>query len=158
MNRQKSDKLCECGCGQFTNLALSSSAKIGMVKGQPMRFVRGHSSNGTTPSRKHYATKNRKPIHRLRAEAALGRSLPLGAEVHHIDGTKDPNGQLVICENRFYHMLLHARMKVVRAGGNPNTQFVCSSCKELKMNDELFRGLRCRSCYNKYQRQYRGYE
>lgn len=35
-------KLCECGCGQPTSIARASSARHGHVKGQPMRFVKGH--------------------------------------------------------------------------------------------------------------------
>lgn len=36
--------LCECGCGQATRPAPCSRASKGWVKGQPLRFVRGHSN------------------------------------------------------------------------------------------------------------------
>jgi hypothetical protein len=36
-------KLCECGCGNPAPIARASSPKWGTVKGQPQRFVRGHS-------------------------------------------------------------------------------------------------------------------
>ena len=36
--------LCECGCGQRTALAEQSCTQYGWVKGQPKRFVQGHSS------------------------------------------------------------------------------------------------------------------
>ena len=34
---------CECGCGWAVPLATETNSKIGHVKGQPMRFIRGHS-------------------------------------------------------------------------------------------------------------------
>ena len=38
--------LCECGCGQPTPLAKMTSRAKGHVKGQPLRFVNGHSRKG----------------------------------------------------------------------------------------------------------------
>lgn len=37
-----SDHLCECGCGTPTNTAPQTHRKKGLIKGQPMRFARGH--------------------------------------------------------------------------------------------------------------------
>lgn len=37
-------KLCECGCGRPAPLATSTWARGGHVKGEPLRFVRGHST------------------------------------------------------------------------------------------------------------------
>jgi len=34
--------LCECGCGQTTNLVTSSNATLGLVRGEHRRFVNGH--------------------------------------------------------------------------------------------------------------------
>jgi hypothetical protein len=34
--------LCECGCGGMTRIASRNHAKYGWVKGEPMRFIRGH--------------------------------------------------------------------------------------------------------------------
>lgn len=36
--------LCECGCGQTTGISASSNPRIGIVRGKPARFVRGHYS------------------------------------------------------------------------------------------------------------------
>ena len=33
---------CQCGCGRRTNLAPQSSTAQGWVRGQPLRFIRGH--------------------------------------------------------------------------------------------------------------------
>lgn len=35
-------KLCECGCGHPAPIASSSDKKRGRVKGEPLRFIRGH--------------------------------------------------------------------------------------------------------------------
>lgn len=69
-------------------------------------------------------------LHVLIAETALGHPLPAGAEVHHVDEdrTNNKNANLVICQDKAYHKLLHVRMRIVRAGGNPNTDKLCGDC------------------------------
>lgn len=37
-------KLCECGCGTVAPIATQTDARAGHVRGQPMRFVRGHAA------------------------------------------------------------------------------------------------------------------
>lgn len=66
--------------------------------------------------------------HVLVAERALGRFLPNGAEVHHADENPrhNANRNLVICQDKAYHKLLHARARVVRLGGDPDAQRICS--------------------------------
>ncbi len=93
-------------------------------------------------------------VHRLRAEAALGRPLPHGAIVHHVDGTKSETSQLVICPSQYYHCLLHRRMRVKAAGGNPNTDAICCRCKLVLPLTDFWRNktaayghhLMCRPC------------
>lgn len=34
--------LCECGCGQPAPIAQRSNSKLGHIKGEPVRFIRGH--------------------------------------------------------------------------------------------------------------------
>jgi hypothetical protein len=70
-----------------------------------------------------------KPEHVLVCEKALGKPLPAGAVVHHVDGNRlnnDPSN-LVICQDSAYHNLLHARTRAVAATGNPNAR-VCCRC------------------------------
>lgn len=72
--------------------------------------------------------------HVLVAERALGHYLPLRAIVHHVDENRknNANGNLVICQDIAYHKLLHYRLKVLRAGGNPNTEKFCGDCRAFK--------------------------
>jgi len=37
-------KLCECGCGNPTPLAIKTNTKKGQIKGDPQRFILGHNS------------------------------------------------------------------------------------------------------------------
>lgn len=37
---------CECGCGQETKIATRSSSRYGHVKGEPIRFIKGHAGRG----------------------------------------------------------------------------------------------------------------
>ncbi len=55
---------------------------------------------------------------RLVVEKAIGRYLKPTEIVHHVDedSTNDRNDNLVACENQSYHMFLHYRMRLYRAG------------------------------------------
>jgi hypothetical protein len=55
--------------------------------------------------------------HIFKAERALGKPLPKGVLVHHLDGdgTNNDNTNLVICQNKAYHRLLHMRMWALHA-------------------------------------------
>lgn len=137
--------LCQCGCGGRTRPAKQSDSARRYVKGEPYRFLPGHNQKlhkrtdglyfvvyapehpKATPQGAVYA-------HILIAERALGKHMPVAAEVHHVDENKQNNANrnLVICQDKAYHKLLHARAKVVRAGGNPNTQKVCCDCHRVK--------------------------
>jgi hypothetical protein len=77
-------------------------------------------------------------LHRFRAEKALGKPLPLKAIVHHADGSKADDAPLVICQDAAYHALLHARMRIKAAGGNPNTDRICVFCRLVKPISEFY--------------------
>lgn len=38
--------LCACGCGRLTWVATRTQRALGHVKGQPVRFIRGHATKG----------------------------------------------------------------------------------------------------------------
>jgi len=62
------------------------------------------------------------------AEKAMGKKLPKGAVVHHVDENRLNNcpTNLVVC-TRAYHMVLHARMRAMAACGNPDW-IKCTFC------------------------------
>ena len=59
----------------------------------------------------------------VKAEIALGKELDVKHPVHH------HNNELVICENKIYHQLLHDNTDALRACGNTSWRR-CTFCKE----------------------------
>jgi hypothetical protein len=128
--------ICECGCGRQTAISTRNRRDEGVSKGQPRRFFHGHNRRVEATASYRFAPRDESRVwvlaHRARAERALGRPLPPKAIVHHADGSRHEDAPLVICQDQKYHMLLHARMRVRSAGGNPNTDAVCGKCHKTK--------------------------
>lgn len=76
--------------------------------------------------------------HVLVAERALGRKLPKGAEVHHVDYNRrnDAPRNLVICDSGAYHRLLHQRTDAYRACGHASWR-KCQICKQYDAPEHL---------------------
>ena len=98
----------------------------------------------------------RKPMHVLIAERAIGREFPPGAQVHHVNGVKHDNRpeNLVVCPSQQYHALLHVRQKALDACGNANLRrcWFCGGYDDPKTMAPTGSQFRHRSCYNEYQR------
>lgn len=141
---------CHCRCGGLAPIAKCKVISMGYNVGDPKKFINGHQSRKENSSKwrggkstsngylrvsmpEHPRADKAGYIgeHILIAEKALGKYLPNGAEVHHIDENKlnNRNNNLVICQDRAYHMLLHQRMRALKACGNPNWRH-CRRCKK----------------------------
>jgi hypothetical protein len=158
------ETLCACGCGEAVGVSRHNRPQYGHVAGQLYRFIVGHYRRlypkKDYPVQRNPTGRGVKAVHLVRAEKALGRPLPLGAEVHHADLTKSPNAPLVICPHVGYHKLLHIHTRVLRAGGVPHRDWYCLVChavkpKERFTKDKGYCGYRsrCKDCVNQYQRE-----
>lgn len=85
--------------------------------------------------------------HVLVAERAIGHSLPRGASVHHVDDDRHHNvgSNLCVLQDEREHHALHKRRRVLRAGGNPWTDRLCSNCGPQPI-DRFYRFLNGRLC------------
>ena len=68
--------------------------------------------------------------HVLIVEKALGKPIPLGAEIHHVNSIRhdNRNSNLVLCPNHAYHNLLHVRTNALEKCGNANFR-KCNYCR-----------------------------
>lgn len=158
--------LCECGCGRETSFDR---------KGKPKRFILGHNNRGNLrntsvlnsygyslsyrPNHARNITEVYVFTHVLIAEKALGKPLPPGAKVHHVNGKRGDNsrGNHVICQDQAFHMLLHRRMRALKACGNAGWER-CTHCKKYDAPEKLSKTGKCyyhKSCRKHYTREYR---
>lgn len=79
--------------------------------------------------------------HVLIAERAIGKSLDPKHPIHHVNGVKSDNRNqnLVVCEDKLYHQLLHRRQRIADAGGDPNTDRICSRCQRVLPKTDFHR-------------------
>jgi hypothetical protein len=93
------------------------------LRGRSVKSGRYH-ARGTDGGRK-------ERVHRLVAEGVLGKPLPKGVEVHHVNENKSDNrhSNLVICENHAYHALLHLRARALDMCGNAAYR-PCRGCRQ----------------------------
>jgi len=170
------EKLCECGCGGKTKIITITNLRKSLIKGEYRRFIHGHNpqkkgkeslwwKGGKIRDHQGYAL-IRDVTHvrassigyvkesLLIAENILGKPLPKDAIIHHIDGVRDNNApiNLVVCQDHFYHRLIHVRTRAFNACGFSHYRS-CKCCKKyddpinLKISgDNIYH----RKCINKY--------
>lgn len=97
---------------------------------------------GTVMATGHIAlTRNGRRVlaHVLVAEAALGKRLPRGAVVHHVneDPADNRGANLVICPDNAYHALIHQRTRAIAACGRADWR-KCRFCNQYDAPGELW--------------------
>ena len=99
--------------------------------------------------------------HIVVAEHALGKPLPTGATVHHVNGVKDDNRNcnLVICQDESYHQILHRRMRAKAECGHASWR-KCKYCKESDDPENLYitpngYNAKHRKCHSEYMKKFR---
>ena len=103
----------------------------------------------------------KKQEHVLIVEAILVHALPVGAEVHHLDGDRrnNANTNLVVCPSKAYHKLLHTRQDALEACGNAAHR-KCPFCKQYSDPESMthnkssryFYHAACKASYNQQRK------
>lgn len=124
----------------------------GIYGGEIKPLKSGFVSNGYCGVR---VNTKKKFVHVLVAEQALGKPLPAGAEVHHVNEDRSDNRpeNLVICPDHAYHMLIHARTRAYESCGNADWR-KCVFCKQYSpiesMTQRKDRNFYHRDCNTEY--------
>lgn len=158
--------LCACGCGQQPKEAKSrychghwakTSQGRNAISGWKYRAAQSQHGDGYLSVRKNGGGGNDLE-HIVIAESVIGRTLPVGVEVHHVneDRSDNRNRNLVICQDRQYHRLLHVRMRAFKVCGDVNWR-KCCFCKQYDDPSRLYipqtRGtIEHRACGREYRR------
>lgn len=142
--------ICECGTAKEVRTDVVTTKNLARRVVSCGCYARDQKRKPVTKSyRAAFASESRGRevrLHVLRAERALGKPLPPKAIVHHADGSVADDAPLVICQDQAYHMLLHRRMRVKAAGGDPNFhEAVCAVCRCPFRRSEMNGGY-CRPC------------
>lgn len=133
---------CQCGCGEKTNIA-TYTHRSGQIKGEPVRFVRGHNGRGSGNGMYNGGQCFNKALGRWMADDGtgvfitrarlimqehLGRALDPDEIVHHLNGNPvDDRIENLRIVSRAGHMRIHrpcnqaTRLKRTKAGISDGT-------------------------------------
>jgi len=94
--------------------------------------------------------------HILIAEKVFGRELSIKNPVHHYNGNPfdNKNGNLIICEDQGYHLILHQRTRAFQTCGHAHWR-KCPYCKQYDDPIHLNNDHRHPSCVREFHRKYR---
>lgn len=100
-----------------------------------------------------------KLAHVALVERALGKPLPKGVEIHHVDqnGLNNAPSNLVVCPDAAYHKLLHQRQRAFDACGHYDWR-KCHICKQYDAPENMWTSRKKahhRACDNARAAQYR---
>jgi hypothetical protein len=137
-----------------------------LQKGVEFREAIKPESRRQKRSGNHYKTTsigNQKVIrdHILVVQRALGKPIPKGSVVHHIDGdiNNNANSNLVLCQSHSYHAIIHARDRALKESGDANKR-KCVFCKtydnpeNMQLHGTVRASMTHRECYNAHMRAY----
>ena len=135
---------CKCGCGAHVlpphSFVQGHNSKTDGAKKQ-MSEARFRSSRRVGNHGYVVVTRNGHQVleHIYVAEQAIGRPLNKGAEVHHINGIRSDNrnSNLVICNDKTYHQLLHRRQRALDECGNAN-HIKCGYCGKYDTRESMY--------------------
>lgn len=105
--------------------------------GDPLARFRAVRGSGWR-DRAGYKFHGEKQEHIAIAEKALGKSLPKGAVVHHVDCDpgNNKNNNLLVCPSQAYHRLIHQRQAAFDACGHAGYR-KCVRCGGYESSDRM---------------------
>ena len=153
------DKTAGFGLCQMHYRRLKVHGDVGGIL--PLNAKAGSGTTNVHGYREVYVDGKRVLEHVHVATKALGKPLPNGAVVHHVNGDRADNRpeNLVVCPDRQYHNLIHARQDAMEACGNPDNR-KCVHCKEWDSPENLYTSpghavsMYHKSCKSKYNAAY----
>jgi 5-methylcytosine-specific restriction endonuclease McrA len=116
---------CECGCGQLTNISAYTNVRWGWVKGQPRRYLRGHTRIGKPQSAAEKAKKSDalKGRPHTAEQRRKWRAAVIGQRRPSVAGANNHNWKGGVSNPR-YNMDIVRWRRAVKTRDN----FACQSC------------------------------
>lgn len=107
-----------------------------------------------------YVAEGRRLVHREMVEAVLGKPLPKGAEIHHVNDDRgdNRNDNFAVLQNKAEHRWLDMRRRIFRRGGRPFKDRICYDCDAVKPIEEFSKPIgrsQCKECCAAQARRWR---